>query len=104
MKRETSTCPSARNRPGARLLGRANGNTVTFLGAPRRISRSESDLLEQAGGDRVLRFADTCIETRCAQWNGLCRVAEVVAEAAEKFVRESEQDLPNCGIRHACRW
>jgi hypothetical protein len=54
------------------------------------------------------RFAEPCVEARCAQWAGdRCGlIAQLLASprGAEAASRERGRPLPRCAIRRSCRW
>lgn len=101
---EKLACPSARAEPGNILYGRVNGGRVERLGTPLEVTQDFVDAVSGNGpAEQRFRFAGTCQEGRCAQWNGHgCGVIErVLAEAAEQ---PEAPTLPRCFLRAHCRW
>lgn len=51
------------------------------------------------------RFTDRCISGGCAFWgDGRCRAIEAAHTTLDPVVDGTAVDLPDCGIRPACRW
>jgi hypothetical protein len=58
--------------------------------------------------EKRFRFANTCIENKCSQWeNGQCGLIRKLVNAFHDN-EESEQvftnSISNCSIRYDCRW
>lgn len=101
-------CPSARCEEGAILLGLvAADGRVAYL---RPEARIDAEFVREARRGRApekrFRFADTCVEGRCAQWTGeRCGLIDRVLESEDAVANGAEQrPLPRCAIRTRCRW
>lgn len=102
---EPAACPSARAEPGATLLGIIDvDGQVAYLKDRIEIDQDFIDLVAQDGvPEERFRFAGTCVEGKCAQWNGTrCGVIDQVIP----FLGDGEEGTPlqPCSIRSACRW
>lgn len=79
---------------------------VGYVNPPLHVDESFLDIVyaeAQPPPERRFRFANTCVEERCAQWTeGRCGAIDIALSA----VPPSEQGsgLPACGIRASCRW
>ena len=101
-------CPSARCETDAILLGviTADGR----VGYLRPELRVDADFVAAAGAGRQpekrFRFAQPCVEGRCAHWTGSrCGVIQTVLDAPEAEAAAAEsRPLPRCSIRRQCRW
>ena len=102
------TCPSARAQEGAILLGVVgpDGRVGYISPAVRIDDRFVETARRQGSPEQRFRFAGTCVECRCKQWdNGRCGVIDTVLEAKAAAVDPPEpESLPRCGIRPSCRW
>ncbi len=101
---EGLACPSARAEPGNLLYGRVNDGRVERLGTPLEVTQDFVDAVSSNGpAEQRYRFAGTCHEGKCAQWNGHgCGVIErVLLEARESGEGSA---LPRCFLRANCRW
>lgn len=98
-------CPSARAEIGATLIGMiGTDGRVAYLKTALGI---DQDFLDAAGPapEERFRFAGTCVEGRCVQWNGaLARCG--VLDGVRDVLGDGEGDavLQPCAIRSACRW
>ena len=100
-------CPSARAEVGAALIGviGADGR-LAYLKSPLSV---DQDFIDEVSADgppeEFMRFANVCVEGRCAQWNakgGRCGIPERI----KPILGDGEGDAPlkPCSIRTACRW
>lgn len=98
-------CPSSKAQKGAQLLGvLQEDGTMAILPQPLRIDDAFLEVAARAEpAEQSFRFTNKCVESGCAQWTGSrCGVSDqIVSVLAEVMLRE---DLPDCGIRAACRW
>ena len=109
-KSSVKTCPSGPAEPGSVLLGMVVGpGQVAYLSPSIPVTSELLAELEQDGIpiENRMRFACTCMEHRCRQWNGdagggRCGLADRAIAALS--ITEGLEDLPNCGIRSTCRW
>ena len=96
-------CPSAKAEPGAAVIG--------VLGPDGRVGylrdwlETDQEVIEDVSREGLpeqrYRFANSCVEHKCAQWNGKCTIIERVSEAMTPI---EEHSLQPCAIRTACRW
>lgn len=116
MTPQSYLCPSGRCLPGNLVIGVVDERaSITFLGIPQRI---DEEFVSAARTTTVppearLRFAEECVEGRCAQWDGdgcgLARRARArsmnppITDTAQNEASD-QVPLPRCGIRHSCRW
>jgi hypothetical protein len=106
------SCPSARCEEGATLLGIVGDEGVVGYITPEFKIDAEfcRRALEQGRPEKRFRFAQPCIEGRCAQWSGSrCGLIELVLHsAARSGIAETAETnvpaLPPCVIRSSCRW
>lgn len=110
LQRETpATCPSGRCRPGAVLVG--------IVGPDGRVGYVtpglpiDDEFVARAWAGRTpesrFRFAESCVESRCAQWAGdHCGLIHefLASPRGEAATSGSRTPLPRCGIRASCRW
>lgn len=100
-------CPSARAEPGASLLGVIGvDGQVAYLKDRLEIDREFIDLVAQDGvPEERFRFANTCVEGKCVQWDGAKSRCGVI-DSVVPFLGNGEGDAPlqPCSIRSACRW
>jgi hypothetical protein len=102
-----AACPSARAEPGATLLGVIGvDGKVAYLKTALSI---DQDFIDEASKDGApeerFRFAGTCVEGKCMQWNGAksrCGVLDGVIPFLGRG--DAEAPLQPCVIRGACRW
>ncbi len=102
---EKTMCPSSKAAPGARLLGvRQEDGLVAILPQPLRIDDVFIKTANQTSpAEQHFRFTNKCVESGCAQWTGSrCGVADQIISVIDQLVVKHE--LPECGIRPACRW
>jgi len=105
LRHEKAMCPSARAEPGATLLGLVGEDgRVSYLKDRIEVDQAFIDLVSKDGPpEERLRFASTCVEGRCRQWNGTrCGVLKDVAPYLGSG--EGTSSLQPCSIRPACRW
>lgn len=101
-------CPSARCEADAILLGVVTPDGR--VGYIRPEVRIDADFVAAARAardpEKRLRFAQPCVEGRCAQWTGSsCGVIESVRHSPEGQAAAGEsRPLPRCSIRPRCRW
>ena len=101
-------CPSARCEPDAILLGVVTSDG--HVGYLRPEVRIDADFVAAAGAgrdpERRFRFAQPCVEGRCAHWTGSrCGVIqEVLDSGAVATVAREPRPMPRCSIRPRCRW
>jgi hypothetical protein len=100
-------CPSARAEPGATLLGVIGvDGRVAYLKTALQI---DQDFIDEAGKDgppeERFRFAGTCVEGRCVQWDGGAKRCGVL-DGVVPFLGTGDETAPlqPCVIRGACRW
>ncbi|HEY1615542.1 MAG TPA: hypothetical protein VGF97_17825 [Rhizomicrobium sp.] len=98
-------CPSAIGRPGAILLGAVEKDGSVAYEKVR--TEIDQDFIDRARPDGPIetqfRFADTCVEHDCLQWDGSkCNVPRTVG----RFLGSGEgtSKLKPCPIRTECRW
>ena len=102
-------CPSARCEESAVLLGVIGSDGKTGYVNP-RITIDASFVQEARKGrlpEARFRFAQVCIESRCAQWNGCrCGLIEklLASPTAAQIAKSDRETLPKCTIRATCRW
>lgn len=100
------TCPSARAKEGALLLGLVSeGGQIAFLADPPVVT---SGFLERAREGRApeqrFRFASPCAERACDKWTGDgCGVGRRLAEIDPATLGEGRH-APDCAIAPSCRW
>lgn len=103
MNPEAQSCPSAKCRQGAKLLGIVQGDgTIAYLGSTVIIDE-HFVRIASAGRDpeKRFRFSDQCVEAGCKQWTGTrCSVVEDVI----RHLSPKPRPLPECSIRPRCRW
>ena len=104
------TCPSAPPEPRSALFGvvAAKGQVADIT--PNVLVTNELlVILGQSGVpiENRLRFSGACMEHLCVQWEGGAGSGRcgLIDQAMDVFRIESgAEDLPQCGIRHSCRW
>lgn len=95
-------CPSYGCKPAASLIGLiTSAGAVAFLGKPLRI---DADFVEMAHQGRApdarFRFAGPCANGGCSHWKDAgCAIAARLPAATA-----ASGQLPECGMREACRW
>lgn len=103
-------CPSAWCEEGSILLGIIAKDGVVAYVTPR--VTVDADFVRSAQRGRApetrFRFAQMCIQSRCAQWTG-CRCGVIdkalVSQAGAEIARSSAGGpLPACAVRSTCRW
>ncbi len=102
---QKAVCPSARAEPGATLVGVVGEDgRVKYLKDRLEVDQHFIDLVSQrARPEQRFRFANTCVEGGCQQWDGSkCRIVDNVR--AFLGPGESTKRLAPCSIRPACRW
>jgi len=103
--RDRISCPSARCKPGATLLGvvREDG-TIGFLPAGLEVDEDFVRIARQGRNpESRFRFADRCVELACHQWKDHhCTIPEKVRGRLEALPESG--DLADCAIRDHCRW
>src|SRR5271168_996642 len=104
------TCPSAPAEPGSALFGviAAKGQ-VAYITPNVPVTQELLAILGQGGVpvENRLRFSGACMEHRCVQWHGEAGAGRcgLIDQALDVFGIESgAETLPQCGIRHTCRW
>jgi hypothetical protein len=103
-------CPSARCQEGAYVVGIVGANGTVGYVSP--LLQVDGDFVAAAQLGRTpegrFRFAQPCVESGCANWDGArCEVIDraMVAKArAEGELDELSSGLPRCSIRRWCRW
>jgi len=102
-----AVCPSARAEPGATLLGVIGvDGQVAYLKDRLEIDQDFIDLVAKDGvPEERFRFAGTCVEGKCLQWDGKKSRCGVI-DGVVPFLGTGEGDssLQPCSIRSACRW
>lgn len=103
------SCPSARCEEGAVLLGIVGADGHVGYVTPRMTV--DAEFVREARSGRTpetrFRFAQPCIESRCAQWTGShCGVIDQALESLEaaSTTEWTQETLPECVIRPSCRW
>ncbi|MEI9886051.1 MAG: hypothetical protein WDN08_06035 [Rhizomicrobium sp.] len=100
-------CPSARAEPGATLLGVIGvDGKVAYL---KSVLEIDQDFIDEVSADGApeerFRFAGTCVEGKCMQWNDGRKRCGVVDSVIPLLGRGDESaPLQPCVIRGACRW
>jgi hypothetical protein len=93
-------CPSAPPDADAVVHGvLTEGKRIAHISPPLPISAV--GLLPE-GSERVIRFANTCVEAGCGNWDpsdSRCGVLDALSSPGPP-----DTGLPACGIRHSCRW
>lgn len=100
-----AACPSTRAEPGTSLLGVVQSDgRVHYLKDRLEIDQDFIDLASKDGPlERRFRFAGTCVECGCKQWDGgKCRVIETVSSLLA--APNDGAPLHPCSIRPTCRW
>jgi hypothetical protein len=104
---EPAACPSARAEVGAILLGVINTDgQVAYLNTALQIDQPFIDQVRQDGvPEERFRFANTCVEGKCVQWDGQKKRCGVI-DSVVPFLGNGEgtSALQPCVIRTACRW
>lgn len=104
------TCPSGPAEEGSVVLGvvAARGQ-LAYLTPNVPVTNLLLASLKQDGVpiENRMRFASSCIESRCIQWSekrmpGRCGLIDHAIEALNP--PNSTEPLPHCGIRGSCRW
>jgi hypothetical protein len=102
-------CPSARCEDGAVLLGIVGADGRVGYVTPRMTV--DAEFVREARSGRTpetrFRFAQPCIEGRCAQWTGSrCGLIDQALESPEAAgtTEWAQGTLPECVIRSSCRW
>lgn len=96
-------CPSGRCQEGSALLGiwGPGGRLVYTPGLP-ELDAAMAARFEANGGSAGFRFSEPCLEDGCGNWGaGGCEVARAAARHAASA---EPGHLPQCGLRHSCRW
>ena len=104
---EPAVCPSARAEPGATLLGViGTDGQVAYLKTALQIDQAFIDDVRPDGvPEERFRFANTCVEGRCAQWDGKkSRCGGIDSVVPFLGTGEGTSRLQPCSIRPACRW
>ncbi len=105
MKKDKLTCPSSVCQEGAELIGIVNQEgMVDILEHPIPVTQEFVEIAHQGRPpEQRFRFANTCVEKGCRQWNGKgCSIGDMVASLIQ--AEENALELPACGIRRQCRW
>jgi hypothetical protein len=101
-------CPSARCDADAILLGVVTPDgRVGYLRPELRVDEEFVSRARAARDpEKRFRFAQPCVEGRCAHWTGSrCGVIQNVLDSAEGQAATGEsRPLPRCSIRPRCRW
>lgn len=105
LRESKAMCPSAQCEPGATLLGVVGEDGAVSYAKDRiEIDQDFIDRVSKEGTPEArYRFANTCVEHQCVQWNGTrCAVPKTVS----RFLGSGEgtASLQPCSIRPACRW
>lgn len=99
-------CPSHRCKPGSQLLGvRQDDGTVAILPTPITIDEAFIEKVKDdpTPPEQRFRFTNKCIESGCGQWGDKgCGVVERITQ--HLALMPVKEELPECGIRHKCRW
>jgi hypothetical protein len=105
MDAEKILCPSAPCHEGAILVGIVMPDGRVAFASDRVVVDGEFVQIARQGRspESRFRFGSACAKSGCAQWTGeRCGVIDSVLEAAPGEAGASE--LPECSIRHQCRW
>jgi hypothetical protein len=100
------SCPSARpDLPDAVMFGVIGGTveapSVGYLTEAVEVTDDLLELAEPVTPMEVFRFAGTCAEHGCQQFeNGQCSIAKRLVSLTEPVVGR----VPRCAIRPSCRW
>jgi hypothetical protein len=103
---EAKLCPSAACSESANLLGIVQGNnTVALLDMPVKINNAfVKEVNDNGTPEKYFRFTDKCIKAGCKQWTGKsCGIINELANS-NPHIKNTEDELPDCFIRSACRW
>lgn len=100
-------CPSGRCRPGALLIGIVGPDGR--LGYLSPAIPVDDDFVARARAGRTpesrFRFAEPCVEGRCAQWAGdRCGLIGELLASPHAGAPEQAAPLPRCAVRGWCRW
>ncbi|HEY0303002.1 MAG TPA: hypothetical protein VGC36_16770 [Rhizomicrobium sp.] len=105
--RGPAACPSARAEAGATLIGViGTDGRVAYLKTALEI---DADFIAEASKDgppeERFRFAGTCVEGKCVQWDGAGKRCGVL-DGVIPYLGRGDADAPlqPCVIRGACRW
>lgn len=103
------SCPSATCEEGAILLGIVGAEGVLGYLTPQMAVDAEfcREAREGTKPETRFRFAQPCVEDRCAQWVGShCDLIHQVLNSPEgvRIMDASYGALPKCSIRTTCRW
>jgi len=99
-------CPSARpEMPGSAAFGVVLGSTeqprVSYLDQPVPVTQELLALAGPVAPTEIFRFAAPCSGKACQHFDGTdCRLATRIVER----LPAASNQLPDCGIRDACRW
>jgi hypothetical protein len=99
-------CPSAPCEEDSRLFGVVGVTGRVGYVTPSLAVTTEFVRRAEAGGSPTKRFRFTapCIGVSCTQWDGQgCRIGSALA-AGSVAAGLDAAELPECGIRAACRW
>lgn len=102
-----STCPNARCRPGAILLGfKAPNGRIMNLRTAMAVDTDFVTTARQIGPpERRMRFAAQCEGDSCKQWaDGRCGVIDRFFDKLDDAVDPIAETLPSCPIRATCQW
>src|SRR5690242_15816525 len=102
---EPAACPSARAEVGATLLGViGTDGQVAYLKTALQIDQAFIDETRLDGvPEERFRFANTCVEGKCIQWNGEQKRCGVIDSVIPFLGRgEGTSSLQPCVIRGAC--
>jgi hypothetical protein len=105
MQKLDKTCPSSNIQLDANLLGAVNEDgSVGYFSNPVKVDEELIASLQNINEPETkFRFSNTCIEKGCNQWkNGSCSVIKNVMLGNADVILEER--LPDCSIRHSCRW
>lgn len=106
MQSDRLLCPSYVAKPGALLYGVVNAEGQTeYLEEPIQVNQTfVTEAKKGRTPEARFRFAGTCIEKGCKQWDTTQAGCGLVGMIVENMNRQAEASLPECGIRPTCRW
>ncbi len=101
------TCPNAKCKPGAILLGfKTPDGRIMHLRTAMAVDTAFVAAAREIGPpERRMRFAAYCADQGCQQWeNGRCAVIDDLLDATKEDSTPMAEILPHCPIRDTCQW
>lgn len=98
-------CPSAPASPGSVIIGIVQNDRIAKLATPLEVNAAFIASGRSSGSlEASFRFADTCREHACEQWNGRGCGLIVRLDGESSHRLAGHAGLPRCAIRGRCRW